>query len=218
MAAETLYDHYKDSNEQQKGFIAKRDRLTIALLLTTVLFAFLLSSPQSITQCANQFLSDSYGIKNEIFNFSMLHTGVIYLLLWFVLQYYQICLTIEKWYGYIWVLEEKLIKNGEIISREGISYAASYPLLKNVANFLYAWGIPIVVGTIASLRASIVLKVKEGNFILDFLGLTLISILSMLYFSDRNLNWKSWKQYSNFCKKIRAFVKLDVKESNNQRK
>ena len=163
MASETLYDHYKDSNDQQKTFIVKRDRLTIALLLTAVCFGFLLSNPQSLTQCANQYILDSYGIQNEILNFSILHTGIIYLLLWFVLQYYQVCLTIEKWYWYIGTLEKKLVENGEIISREGVSYAESYPLLKNVANFLYSWCIPLGVGTIATFRAVQVLKITEGN-------------------------------------------------------
>ena len=66
MASETLYDHYKDSNDQQKTFIVTRDRLTIAILLTAAGFGFLLSNPQSLTQCANQYISDSCGIQNEI--------------------------------------------------------------------------------------------------------------------------------------------------------
>lgn len=213
MAAETLYDHYKDTNEQQKTFIAKRNHLTIALLLTAVGFGFLLSNPQSLTQCVNQFIAENYGIQKEIFNFSMLHTGIIYLLLWFVLQYYQICLTIEKWYFYIGILEDKLVSSDEIISREGSSYAESYPLLKNVANFLYAWCIPLGIGIISALRAKQVLTIKEGNVFLDCLGLALILILSLLYFSDRNLNWKSWKENSGFCNKINGFVKLDVQDS-----
>lgn len=210
MASETLYDHYKDSNDQQKTFIVKRDRLTIAILLTAAGFGFLLSNPQSLTQCANQYISDSHGIQNEILNFSILHTGIIYLLLWFVLQYYQVCLTIEKWYCYIVALEKSLVEKGEIISREGDSYADSYPLLKNVANVLYAWCIPLGVGTIATFRAVQVLKTTEGNVVLDFLGLILILILSLLYFSDRNLNWNSWKENVGLCNKIRGFVRLDV--------
>lgn len=213
MSAETLYDHYKDSNDQQKSFIEKRDRLTIALLLTAVGFGFLLSNPQPLTQCVNQFIAENYGIQKEIFNFSMLHTGIIYLLLWFVLQYYQICLTIEKWYFYIGALEDNLVSRGEIISREGSSYAESYPLLKNVANFLYAWCIPLGIGIISALRAIQVFAIKEGNVLLDFIGLSLIFILSLLYFSDRNLNWKSWKENSGFCNKIKGFVKLDVQDS-----
>ena len=210
MASETLYDHYKDSNDQQKTFIVKRDRLTIAILLTAAGFGFFLSNPQSLTQCANQYISDSYGIQNEILNFSILHTGIIYLLLWFVLQYYQVCLTIEKWYCYIGALEKSLVEKGEIISREGESYADSYPLLKNVANFLYAWCIPLGVGTIANIRAVQIIKTTEGNVFLDFLGLALIFLLSILYFSDRNLNWKSWKENVGLCNKIRGFVRLDV--------
>lgn len=212
MASETLYDHYKDSNDQQKTFIVKRDRLTIAILLTAAGLGFLLLNPQSLTQCANQYISDSYGIQNEILNFSILHTGIIYLLLWFVLQYYQVCLTIEKWYWYIGTLEKKLVENGEIISREGVSYAESYPLLKNVANFLYSWCIPLGIGTVAAYRTVQILKINEGNVLLDLMGLILICLLSVLYFSDRNLNWKSWKENAGLCYKIRGFVKLDIQQ------
>ena len=151
----------------------------------------------------------NYGIELELLNFSMLHTGVIYLLLWFVLQYYQVCLTIEKEYDYIESLEETLVKNGVDINREGKDYAKSYSLLKNVANFLYAWGIPIGIGSVAVIRAIKVLKSFEGNVICDLIGLAIIMVLSTLYFSDRNLNWKSFRENSG-CKKLKGWVKLDV--------
>lgn len=143
MEVENLYDHYKDTFQQQKEYIAKRDRLTISLLLTVVLFATLLSNPETLTTCVNQYIKNNYQIEKVMIDFSILHTGMIYLLLWFILQYYQICLTIEKQYCYIWELEEELTKRNEFISREGLAYATSYPLLKNVANVVYAWGIPI---------------------------------------------------------------------------
>lgn len=55
MEVENLYDHYKDTFQQQKEYIAKRDWLTISLLLTVVLFATLLSNPETLTTCVNQY-------------------------------------------------------------------------------------------------------------------------------------------------------------------
>ena len=204
------YDHYKDSFEQQKLYIAKRDRLTTWLLLTVIGFTFLLSNPESLTDCVNQYIQDNYQIKSSVLDFSMLHTGVLYLMLWLVLQYYQVCLTIENQYVYIGYIERELSKEGERIGREGISYASNYPLLKNVANILYAWGIPIGVACMAASRSIGVYQLKEGNVWLDMVGLGIIFILSLLYFSDRNLRWKSWSENHGFLNKLKGFVKIDI--------
>lgn len=204
------YDHYKDSFEQQKLYIAKRDRLTIWLLLTVIGFTFLLSNPETLTDCVNQYIQANYQIKSSVFAFSMLHTGVIYLMLWLVLQYYQVCLTIENHYHYIGTLESKLSKEFEQIARESSSYASNYPLLKNVANILYAWGIPISVACMAASRGISVYQLKEGNVWLDMVGLGIIFILSLLYFSDRNLNWKSWSDNHGFLNQLKGFLKIDI--------
>lgn len=34
---EILYDHYKDTFEQQKGYLTKRDRLTVILMILVIL-------------------------------------------------------------------------------------------------------------------------------------------------------------------------------------
>ncbi len=210
MEAGNLYDHYKDTFQQQKEYIAKRDRLTISLLLTVVLFATLLSNPETLTTCVNQYIRNNYQIKKVMIDFAILHTGMIYLLLWFILQYYQICLTIEKQYCYIWHLETELTKRNEFISREGLAYANSYPLLKNVANILYAWGIPIGISALSLFRFINESKTSQGYIILDSLGLAFIFILSLLYFSDRNLNWHIWKSNTSLFNKLKGFIKLDV--------
>lgn len=182
MERDIIYDHYKDSNEHQKSYIAKRDRLTIWLLLTIVSFYFLLSNPESLTNCVNQYIKGNFQIDSVVLDFSMLHTGAIFLLLWIVLQYYQTCLTIEKQYEYLWKLESYLSEEGVVIKREGDNYATNYPLLKNVANFLYAWGIPIGVGALAMVRGWNVCFSQEGNVWIDVIGFSIIFILSVLYF------------------------------------
>ena len=77
MEVENLYDHYKDTFQQQKEYIAKRDRLTISLLLTVVLFATLLSNPETLTTCVNQYIKNNYQIEKVMIDFSILHTGMI---------------------------------------------------------------------------------------------------------------------------------------------
>lgn len=212
MTDNILYDHYKDSCSQLNRHIVKRDRLTILLLLTVVFFTFLLSSPLSLTDAVNQYLMSNSNVNAAILDFSMLHTGVIYLLLWFLLQYYQVCLTIEKDYAYLWKLEEELTNNGLLVSREGVGYATSYPLLKNVTNFLYTWVLPIGIGFLSSVRICKECAVLSMNVTLDCIGLGLIVLLSLLYISDRNLNWQIWSSDHSLWDKLKGFVKLDLEQ------
>lgn len=66
------------------------------------------------------------------------------------------------------------------------------------------------VSNINSLSLIIECKTGEGYIILDSLGLALIFILSLLYFSDRNLNWHIWKSNIGPLNKLKGFIKLDV--------
>jgi len=209
MSKEDLYDHYKDSFEQQKLYIQKRDKFTIYLLIGVFLFVCVLVNPQKLTDYVNAYTKAK--VDGLVFDFAILNSFLLYVMLWIVLQYYQTCLTIEKGYDYLWEMESKLE-----ITREGESYATQYPLLKNVANFFYAWCIPfgVVILSIAKIKAEN--NIQGCYKCPDILALCVIIIFSVLYFSDRNLDWKYLSQYQHcgigFCKRMKGFIKLDVKE------
>lgn len=216
MDAQTLYNHYIDTNERQKEYIQKRDKLTICLLLGVVAFAFLLAEPSSLTEVANAYLKDTVKVEGDILNFQILNTGIIYIILWYLLQYYQVCLTIERQYDYINELEEKLSKTDHKIEREGKAYAKNYPLLKNFANILYAWGIPIGVLVFSICRFTEECKHDFDYVWVDCIGFAFIAIISLLYVSDRDLDWsflnrKKHKTISVFWR-IVGFFKIDVTE------
>ena len=216
MDKDKLYDHYTDTFSQQKEYIAKRDRLTICLLLSLVAFAMLMANPAALTKVVDAYAKKELSFEGNLIDFSILNTGLIYILLWFVLQYFQVCLTIEKQYDYLWDLEEELSKKGYEVTCEGRGYASDYPLLKNAANILYAWGIPIGIGILSIVR--IVYECRSGIGIWpDYVGLGLILVLSALYFSDRNLRWDYLcpKKHSklSFWKRMMGFIKIDVEET-----
>lgn len=217
MDAQTLYNHYTDSNEQQKGFIQKRDKLTICLLLGIVVFAFLLAEPSSLTEVANAYLKETVKVEGNILNFHILNTGIIYVILWYLLQYYQVCLTIERQYDYINDLEDKLSNTEYKIEREGKSYAKNYPLLKNFANILYAWGIPAGVCVFSICRFIEECKQDAGYVWIDCIGFSVIAIISLLYISDRDLDWSYFNRKKHTTlpvwKRIVGFFKIDVEEA-----
>lgn len=216
MNPEQLYEHYNSTNEQQKEFLAKRDRFTIYLLLTVVVYALFISYPQVLTEAADAYAKDALKFNGTLINFSVLNTGLIYLLLWLLMQYYQICLTIEKWYDYLYRLEDKLSSQYFDISREGKFYTDGYPIMKNLVNFLYTWVLPLGFTSMSIVRVSRLLKSGVYSWI-DIAGLLLIAMLSLLYFSDRNLRWGYLNSKTHnslgFWKRVAGFIRIDVKES-----
>lgn len=209
---EIIYDHYKDSFSIQQGYMAKRDRLTIYILLCFVAFAFVITNPDTLSKIINSYICKALSLKEGVFDFAIVNTGIIYLLLWFILQYYQICLTIEGQYKYIHNLELKL----DNVGREGVDY--EYYSLKKVANFIYTWLIPVGIIIASSIRCVFEYKSFNTNVIVDLIGLVIIILISILYFSDRNLCWVYFdKEYKKIglWKRILGFLKIkDFTETN----
>lgn len=190
MKDESLYyDHYKETNEKQQEKVHKRDLFTVYLLCCLAFFLLVLKDPDKTTETFNKVVLN--GISDFFLEFSYINTILIYVTLWIVLQYYQICLSIERGYLYISSMETKLSNDEYSITRESLSYLEKYPILSNVANFVYAWGIPIVVGILAFLKMDSLDKFMSN--VLDNIGLGLIIIFSVCYFIDRNLSFSELK-------------------------
>lgn len=82
---EILYDHYKDTFEQQKGYLAKRDGLTLLLLLDVVLLTGLIYNPSDVSNKLNTIISAQ--VDNLMFDFQVINTGLVIIFFWFSLQY-----------------------------------------------------------------------------------------------------------------------------------
>lgn len=207
MTEENLYDHYKETCGYMKEYNAKRDRLTLYLIICLALFVVFLSAPDKITAAINNYINAEKQIIK--INLAALNSLLVYVTAYISLQYYQVCLTIERTYRYLGVIEEELSKEEYKITREGKDYAKNYPLLGNIANIFYAWGIPIGAALLAAIR----IKTEfSGNFslkIVDSIGLLFILIISLFYLSDRNLYWeKLVKKDISFCDRIRGFLNI----------
>ena len=207
MTEENFYDHYKDTCGQLKRYNAKRDRLTLYLIICLALFVFCLTNPDVITAAVNNYINSGKPIIK--INFAVLNSLLVYVTAYIALQYYQLCLTIERTYRYIKVLEEELSKDEYKITREGKDYAKNYPLLGNIANIFYAWGIPLVTTILAIIRIKTEFNENFSLKIVDSIGLLFIIIISLAYLSDRNLYWGriAKKKYS-LCDRIKGFLNI----------
>lgn len=182
---EVLYDHYKDTFELQKGYLAKRDHLTVLLMILAVLLIGLIFEPNYISNKLNAIIQAQ--IDNLVFDFEFINTGLIIAFFWFSLQYYMVVLQIEKMYKYLDQCEESLCLGytGFKINREGAYYLKLYPWMKTCADKFFVLGIPL-----GFITLSVCKIVNEWCWIsslhyVDIIFLSLTSIYSLLYISTR---------------------------------
>jgi hypothetical protein len=182
---EVLYDHYKDTFEQQKRYLAKRDHLTVLLMILAILLIGLIFDPNYISIKLNTIINAQ--VNNLVFDFEFINTGLIIAFFWFSLQYYMIVLQIEKMYKYLDQCETSLCAGYTEfkINREGAYYLRSYPWMKTLADKFFVLGIPI--GFIA---LSVCKIINEWSWIsnlhyIDIIFLFLTSLYSLLYISNR---------------------------------
>lgn len=182
---EILYDHYKDTFEQQKGYLAKRDHLTILLMILAILLIGLIFDPNYISGKLNAVIKAQ--VDNLTFDFEFINTGLIIAFFWFSLQYYMVVLQIEKMYQYLDQCEESLCTGYTEfkINREGAYYLKSYPWMKTLADKFFVIGIPL--GFIILSVCKIVNEFTWTSCLryVDFVFLSLTLMYSLLYISNR---------------------------------
>lgn len=186
---ENYYDHYKDSFEQQKNYILKRDRYTIALLAMVSVLCLRVVDIEEVNKNILKIITQY--VENINLNIKYIGVAISYIFLWLIIQYYQVCLTIEKNYNYIHRIEEKLSADGKYkIEREGINYLKSYPWLKSLTHRIYVFVFPVFFISIAFVCAKIecTYLVKNGaNFpsIISLIAYSINILMSILYLSNR---------------------------------
>lgn len=181
---ELFYDHYKDSFEQQKGYLKERNRLTLYLVLLVALI-FLLTGNRSLLMEASATLQEQK-LGRSFVDFSVIASALYFVFLWISMRYYQINLTIERTYDYISDCEAKLSKGGDYkIKREGSDYEKKYPWLKWVVHRIYVYVFPILI-VVASVLSIVQECGNQGaNRFLDIVFLSFVVILSILYLLNR---------------------------------
>lgn len=182
---EVLYDHYKDTFEQQKSNLTKRDHLTVLLLILAILLIGLIFDPNYISSKLNAVIKAQ--VDNLVFDFEFINTGLIIAFFWFSLQYYMVVLQIERMYKYLDQCEASLCAGytGFKINREGAYYLKSYPWMKTLADRFFVLGIPI-----GFITLSVCKIINEWCWIsklhyIDIIFLFLTTLYSLLYISNR---------------------------------
>lgn len=180
------YDHYKDSFALQQSYLSERNKLTVAMLVLLVLIAGFIYDPAMLNEKLNTYVATK--VEGLAFELKYLNTGVIFLFLWVMTRYYQVVLQIEKMYLYLSDCEDKLSENDKyLVNREGAYYLKSYPWLKDVVNACYVVFLPLAIIIVAVFKITNECAWTTHFKIVDFIGLGLIILLSLLYLSHRLL-------------------------------
>ena len=180
-----FYDHYKETFALQQGYLSERNKLTVWLLVLLILVAGFIYDPTMLNEKVNKYVESH--VDGLAFELKYLNTGVVFLLLWVMTRYYQVVFQIEKMYKYLSECETKLSEGKYVVNREGAFYLKSYPWLNDVVDFCYVVLLPLAI-----IATSIVKIVNEASWAthfkwVDFIGLGLIILFSLLYLSNRKL-------------------------------
>lgn len=190
---EILYDHYKDTFENQKAYLQKRNYYTLICLGLIATLSFQMSNPDQSNVISNELIKKNIGdIKID---FSYINSVLNFALLWVIIMYYQINFLIEKIYKYIQEIEVKLtveIKPFEI-TREGKTYLDHYPWLSEVVHKIYSICFPVILMCVGIIKWTTEKKLftepyKSGHFWFDTLILFGIILTSILYLINRHFN------------------------------
>ncbi len=183
--SEILYDHYKDTFNHIKGYIKKRDRLFLFILVILFFLFWDIKSPLEAQEAINSFLKEKIKIT------FLPSTEIFKVLIWaaylsILLQYLQLTILVDRQYDYLHGLEGKLndLISKDFINREGKAYLEEYTLFQNWSHFFYRWVFPILLIIISSFNIKKSLCGMNLSF-LDYINLILyigILISILLYF------------------------------------
>jgi hypothetical protein len=190
---EILYDHYKDTFENQKSYLQKRNYYTWICLGLIATLSFQMANPDESSVISTELIKKNIGdIKID---FSYINNVLTFTLLWVVIMYYQINFLIEKTYKYIQEIEGKLTKEMKPfeISREGKTYLDHYPWLSEVVHKIYSIGFPVTLICVSVIKwitekKQLVEPFSNGHFWFDTLFLFGIVLTSLLYLTNRHFN------------------------------
>lgn len=161
--------------------VNKRWHLTLAIVVSMLFLALLIVDESEGIGVITGFLKNQYG-NDIIIKFKYINTALIYTYLIIVMAYYQKNIQIERLYGYIHKVEDKLNENNNInITREGEEYLHCYPFMLTVVDRIYKWLFPVLIAFVAIYKITV--EEVSGVFWMDLIAVCLIVLLSVLYVS-----------------------------------
>jgi hypothetical protein len=179
---EILYDHYKDTYENIKQRERRRSKLFIingVILFLLLLFGIEPTASVSIivSTIKQRFGADLADI------FPVVVSALWLLLLYTTMNYYQVCIHIERQYKYLHEIEALLADMlTQKFSREGKSYKKDYPLLIKIIYILYKGFFPTIYMLCISTRIGMEITLGDCYLVFDLIISIATTAIIFLYF------------------------------------
>jgi len=182
-----LNDHYKDTYSYIRGFERERNRLLLIVLLVVTLMLTQLFSPDEANEVISSILGQQLGVGAAV-EISFLSTAIWFVLLIFVVRYFQTVVHVERQYKYMHKLEAQLSPHfdGGVFTRHGKSYLTNSPKFLWWVGKLYQFVIPIAL--LFAIGAKIVIEWLDfvwpphALLVADTVIFVLVALTTLLYF------------------------------------
>ncbi len=149
------------------------------------LFNFsMLLFPNEIAASISQYIYSKYSIGFS-FNITIIQSAIWIAITYIMIRYYQTNIYIERQYGYISRLEDKVAKiiKEPCFKRESENYLNNYPAVLDVIHVFYTWVIPILIIAINVIKSIMewVNLVNIFGVLFDTLCCVFCVILTIMY-------------------------------------
>lgn len=143
---EILHDHYKETFQYIRERETLRDRLFLVLIGLYALLAVQIQYPRKFDGTVETI--NLFGIQVDVNSLPLaaLLTATWVFVLAVVLRYCQTTINVERQYGYLHLLEERLSPEfgGDVYCREGRAYEDQYPHFSDWTWRFYTVILPVV--------------------------------------------------------------------------
>jgi hypothetical protein len=181
-----LYNHYKDTFENIKVFLNRRNLYTFIILGLILLLSFQVINPVQTIDLSNELIKKNIG--DVKIDYRYIDNIIIFALFWITLLYFQISLLIDRYYEYIQKIEKDLSEELDPyeISREGKSYLNEYPWLSTFAHWIYTVLFPVILLLIVIIKwtndkMQLSNPWAKGHFLFETIIILGIIISTVLY-------------------------------------
>jgi len=178
------YDHYKESFSVQQNNLSERNKLTLAMVFAIVLMAGFIYDPHTLNSEVNTCVANY--VNGLAFEIKYVNTGLVFLTLLVIVRYYQVEFKVERMRQYLTECEQKLSEDRQFqLYRESSSFYKVNPWFAGFVNFCYVFLLPVGIIIVSVARIVSELPWHSDFKYVDFLGLGLIILFSLLYLSNR---------------------------------
>ncbi len=185
---EFLHEHYNDTFTHLKGYLEKRDRLSI-IIVVIIAALFLFSIDQNLTgEIANNWFNKKMGSPDDsqlIISYYIINSTLLVVLLINLLNYYRLINLISNQMSYLGELEAKingLIGEENFITREGRQYGEQPIFIRGFSRFTYKTLFPVLLIVLISYNG----WTNTMFSALDILVSVIIIGLTAFYWKDAN--------------------------------